>query len=104
MYPIGKMVPVQLFEALFLFALSGVMLWLFFGKFGKENKGRFPLLPVYAIVYGIWRFCIEFARADERGETIISALSPSQLIAILMVMAGCAYFVVWFVKRKNKEK
>lgn len=100
-YATAKVVPIQLFEALFLFALSGVMFWLFFGKFGKENKGRFPLLPVYAIAYGIWRFCIEYARSDERGQTIISALSPSQLIAIIMILAGTAYLCVWFIKKKK---
>ena len=100
-YETAKVVPVQLFEALFLFALSAVMCWLFFGKFGKENKGRFPLLPIYAIAYGIWRFFIEFARSDERGETIISALSPSQLIAILMISAGIVYFCIWYFNRKK---
>ena len=99
--PLGKKVPIQLFEALFLFAVAGVMFWLFFGKFGKENKGRFPLLPTYAIVYGIWRFLIEYARADERGETIISALSPSQLIAVLMIAGGIAYLTVWFLQKKK---
>ena len=100
-YPSARVVPVQLFEALFLFAVSGVMCWLFFKKFGKENKGRFPLLPVYAIAYGIWRFFIEFARSDERGETIISALSPSQLIAIIMIAAGAVYLCVFFFRKKK---
>jgi phosphatidylglycerol:prolipoprotein diacylglycerol transferase len=103
-YETAKVVPIQLFEALFLFALAGVMLWFFFGKFGKENKGRFPLLPIYAIAYGIWRFCIEFARSDERGETIIPALSPSQLIAILMIIAGGIYLCVWFIQTKKAAK
>lgn len=99
--PLGKKVPIQLFEALFLFALAGVMFWFFLAKFGKENKGRFPLLPVYAIVYGIWRFFIEYARADDRGQTIISALTPSQLIAILMIVGGAVYLCVWFMKKKK---
>ena len=98
---LGTKVPVQLFEALFLFALSAVLCWLFFVKFGRENKGRFPLLPIYAIGYGVWRFFIEFARADERGETIISALSPSQLIAVIMIIAGIAYLCVWYFTRKK---
>ena len=104
MIPLGKKVPVQLFEALFLFALAGVMFWFFFGKFGKENKGRFPLMPVYTSAYGVWRFLIEYARADERGQTIIPALSPSQLIAILMVAAGVAYLCVWFMQKRNTAK
>ena len=101
-YETAKVVPVQLFEALFLLALSCVLCWLFFVKFGKENKGRFPLLPIYATVYGIWRFCIEFIRSDDRGETIVSALSPSQLIAILMIAASVIYYVVWILKKKKE--
>lgn len=100
-YESAKVVPIQLFEAIFLFALSCVLCWLFFKKFGKENKGRFPLLPIYAIVYGIWRFFIEFARSDERWETIISALTPSQLVAIVMILAGIAYFCIWLFNRKK---
>ena len=98
-----KVVPVQLYEALFLFALSGVLLWLFYKKFGKENQGRFPLLPIYAIVYGIWRFFIEYARADDRGASLVPFWSPSQLVAILMMLAGVAYLLVWdYWKRKSK--
>ena len=58
-------------------------------------------MPIYAIVYGIWRFFIEFARSDERWETIISALTPSQLVAIVMILAGIAYFCIWFFNRKK---
>ena len=99
-----KYVPVQLFEAIFLFVLAGVMFWLFFKKFGKENTGRFPLLPVYTVAYGVWRFFIEYARADDRGATIVSFLTPSQLVAICMVLLGVAYFLLWyFFRRKTSE-
>ena len=101
-YETAKVVPTQLFEALFLFALAAVMCWLFFVKFGRENKGRFPLLPIYAIAYGVWRFFIEFVRSDERGATIIPTLSPSQFIAIIMILAAVAYWCSWyFYKKKN---
>jgi len=96
-----KVVPVQLFEAIVLFLLSAVLFWVFFKKFGKENKGRFPLLPTYAIGYGVWRFAIEYARGDDVGATIVSFLSPSQLIALLMVGAGIAYFCIWYYKKKK---
>ena len=98
-----KVVPVQLFEALFLFALAGVLLWIFFKKFGKDNVGRFPLLPIYITAYGVWRFFIEFARADDRGATIIAFLSPSQLVAILMVIAGVGYFLLWYFFEFKKK-
>lgn len=100
-YESAKVVPTQLFEALFLLSLSMVLCWFFFVKFGKANKGRFPLMPIYAALYGVWRFFIEFARSDERGETIIPALSPSQLIAIVMILAAIAYFCAWYFHRKK---
>ena len=99
-----RVVPLQLFEAVFLFVLAGVLFWLFFGKFGKENKGRFPLMPIYAVGYGVWRFFIEYARADDRGATVVAFLTPSQLIAVLMIIAGIVYFGVWFYKKKKIDR
>lgn len=93
----ARVVPVQLFEALFLFALSAGLFWLFYKKFGKENTGRFPLLPIYATLYSVWRFFIEYARADDRGATFVPFLSPSQLIAIVMPLAAIGYFIVWYL-------
>ncbi|MBP5176957.1 MAG: prolipoprotein diacylglyceryl transferase, partial [Clostridia bacterium] len=51
-------VPTQLFEALFLFALFAVLLVLVI-KVKMKNT-----LSVYLIAYGVWRFLIEFVRAD----------------------------------------
>ena len=100
-----KRVPIQLFEALFLFALSALIFWLFF-KQAKKGWKEIPLLPVYLIVYGVWRFFIEYARGDdvERGKTIIPFLSPSQLIAVILVVVGIGYFVVWQKMKKNKRE
>ncbi len=95
-----KAVPVQLFEALFLFALAAVLGVLLFKNTGVK---RVPLLPIYAIAYGVWRFFIEYARADERGETILSFLTPSQLTAIVLVAAGIAYFIIWYFRRRRNK-
>lgn len=99
-----RVVPVQLFEALFLFALAAVLFWVFFRDLKKGRK--FPLFPIYCIGYGVWRFLIEYARADDRGATIVSFLSPSQLIAIVLFLAGILYFCLWFFlifKKKPQE-
>lgn len=87
-------VPVQLFEALFLFALFAVLSY-------RVLKGKQDVLPLYMICYGVWRFAIEFARADERGETIVSFLTPSQLVAVLLVLGGIAFYV-FLILRKRK--
>ena len=96
----GKFVPVQLFEALALFAIAGVILWLYF----KPKRAEFPLLPIYMIGYGIWRFVIEYARGDHRGETIVPFLSPSQLVAAALILGGIAYYIVWRNIKKNAKK
>lgn len=90
-----KVVPIQLFEALVLFTIASVLLWLFF----KKEKG-IPLLPLYCIGYGIWRFCIEYARGDDRGETLVSFLTPSQLVAVLLIAVGVVW-LFWITHRTS---
>lgn len=93
-----SVVPVQLFEMFFLLALGAVMAVLYF-KF-KFNYN----FAVYAIAYGIWRFGIEFARADERGQFLGTALSPSQFWSIFMVLIGVGYvFLQYYVLAKNMK-
>lgn len=93
-------VPLQLYEAIVLFMLTGVLMWLFFKR--AESK-RIPLLPIYGIAYGIWRFCIEYARDDDRGATVVSFLSPSQLVAVVLIVVGIGYFALWYRNRKRKQ-
>lgn len=90
-------VPVQLFEALFLFALFGVLSY-------RVLRGKEDVLPLYMIAYGVWRFAIEYARGDERGETIISFLTPSQLVAILLVLGGIALLTFLILKKKKAKE
>ena len=97
-----KVVPTQLFEALFLFALSAVLFYFFYKKFDKEGAKRVPLLSIYVMAYGVWRFFIEYFRADDRGQTIVPFLSPSQLVAIVMVLLGVAYLVLWYLQKQGK--
>lgn len=93
-----KAVPIQLFEALFLFALFGFFVY-------RLLKGKNYNLPLYMIMYGVWRFIIEFFRADDRGSTIVSFLSPSQLIAVLMIAGsfGVFYLEKWFRDNHKTE-
>lgn len=98
-----KVVPVQLYEALFLFLLAGGILALYILREKGKTKGNLPLLPMYMIGYGVWRFFIEFARGDERGQTIVPFLSPSQLVAVVMILGGIAYFLVWYFVSKRKN-
>lgn len=95
-----KVVPLQLFEALFLFAISGALFALYLYRKKRDRQGLHTF-PIYLITYGVWRFFIEYARADDRGQTIVPFLTPSQLVALLMIGIGIAYCAVWFIQKKS---
>lgn len=92
-----KYVPIQLFEAAFLFLLCTLMVFLLL-------KGKTFNLPLYMSGYGIWRFFIEYARGDRRGDTFVSFLSPSQLTAVVLVMCGVGLFVLERIYTKKHSE
>ena len=92
-----KVIPTNLFEALFLFALVGVLLFL-------ALKFRSPYgASVYLIAYGIWRFLIEYVRGDYRG-SFIPGLTPSQFWSIILVLLGIGYAVFQILLAKRGKK
>ena len=82
-----KYVPIQLFEAIFLFSLCALLIF----RAAARKKYNFS---IYVIAYGVWRFVIEYARADYRGSTFISFLTPSQLTAVVLVAAGIVLAII----------
>ena len=94
----AKTVPIPLYEAIFLFVLSALMIVLLFRLDFKYN------MTLYLISYGIWRFVIEYFRADYRGD-FIPGLSPSQFWSILMVVGGIVMFFIYhhFDPKLTKE-
>lgn len=91
-----KVIPTQLFEAIFLIILSSILLLLAF------KKKRFSYnMPIYLLAYGIFRFMIEFIRGDHRGFTL-GFMSPSQLMSILFIVIALAYFIFDFDKLIRK--
>ena len=95
----AKAVPIQLYEAIFLFVISALMIVLLFKFKFKYN------MSLYLISYGIWRFVIEYFRADYRGD-FIPGLSPSQFWSIIMVLLGVVIFFIYhkFDSRFVKEE
>jgi prolipoprotein diacylglyceryltransferase len=81
-----KVIPTQLFEAIFLFALSAYF-------FVRVRKQKTYNLPLYMGVYGAWRFALEYMRDDYRGTTVVDFLTPSQFIALLMIVGAVALLV-----------
>ncbi|MBO4667399.1 MAG: prolipoprotein diacylglyceryl transferase [Bacilli bacterium] len=95
----GLRYPTNLFEAIFLFVLCGIMLLLLLKKNFKYN------FIIYLPAYGIWRFLIEYVRADERGQIFpgVDWISPSQFISLIMVLGTIpVYFLIKYLY-KNEE-
>ncbi len=88
----GYYVPTQLYEALFLFLLFGVLSFFYF-------KRANIVMSLYLVAYAIWRIVIEFFRADARGELIPGTLSPSQWQSIVFVLIAIAILIVYLVKK-----
>lgn len=95
---IGKVIPTQLIEAIFLFLLFGIMLFLIL-KF----KFKYGFL-IYVPAYAVFRFVIEFFRGDDRG--VIGSLSPSQIWCIILFAATIPlYFLMkYYFGKANEEK
>ena len=81
------LLPVQLMESAFLFFLTVLLV-----RILKKHKVYGTVTGWYLVLYGVWRFTIEFFRTDDRGT--VGALSTSQFIAIFLVAAGIALLVL----------
>ena len=81
-----RVVPIQVYEAIVLFALFGFFLY-------RVLRGKTYNLPLYMASYGVWRFVIEYARDDYRGYTFVEFLTPSQLTALLMIAGAVVLFI-----------
>lgn len=93
-----KVHPTQLYEAIFLFAMFAVCFLLYWKKNYKYN------LSLYLLVYGAFRFGIEFLRADHRGQ-FIGNLSPSQFWSIAMMVSSVGvYFLLKWGHQKRAEE
>ena len=90
-------VPVQLLEAVFLFALAAVLIV-------RVVKNNHYNLSIYMIAYGVWRFFAEYLRADARGEGILPFLSPSQQTALLLIAVGVGVIFLEKYVRKYTAK
>lgn len=96
-YGRAKVVPVQLFEAIFLFALFAICFILTMKKDFKHN------LSVYLSGYGLFRFLIEFMRDDARGKFF--GMPPSQFWGLVMIFAGVGvYFLTEYFMKKRKAE
>lgn len=85
------LIPTQLIESFLLGILFLILL---------KIKNRNIHLSIYLLVYGMFRFLIEFIRDDDRGISLINNLSPAQLISIVLMASGIALV---FYKNKKEQ-
>ena len=94
---LGKVIPTQLIESIFLFILfTALLLVLLLTKF------KYTFL-IYLGTYSIFRFVIEFFRGDERGKAF--TLSPSQIWCIIFLIGLVPlYFLLRKIFKDENEK
>src|SRR3989338_8184153 len=80
-----NLIPTQAIESLTSFC---IFVFLYF--FRKRFAGL--LLPLFGIFYGLFRFIIEFYRADYRGITF-GIFSVSQVISVVIIVISLYFFV-----------
>jgi phosphatidylglycerol---prolipoprotein diacylglyceryl transferase len=83
--------PTQLYEAGYLTLLS--IFLIYFQKKSPANG-----VTTYLFFYGIFRFCIEFLRADDRGFFFI--FSTSQWLSLLLIILAGS--ILSYIKLHNK--
>ena len=91
--------PIPLFEALFELLMFIALLLL-------PRKAKGYSLSVYAVGYGIFRFIAEFFRGDSRG-SVGGLVTPSQLMAILLILFGIFVFLEkrgWAFKKLHQKR
>jgi len=89
----ARVFPVQLLEA-----LLNLMLFWFLWRRAKKPGASGSLLALYAMLYSVERFCVEWLRGDvERG--VYLHLSVSQWISLALMAASGACLLVRFRQR-----
>jgi phosphatidylglycerol:prolipoprotein diacylglycerol transferase len=80
--------PTQLYESVFV-----LLVYLILSRSLIKNKFSF-----YLVSYAIFRFFVEFIRADERGTLLGQAyISPSQFISLVLLFTGI--FLIWYSRK-----
>lgn len=89
--------PTQLYESFSMLLVFFFLLWLH-----KRKRFSGQVILLYALLYSIIRFAIEFLRDDPRGDilglTTLTGLSTSQIISIVVGVAA----LILLIRRSRK--
>lgn len=85
--------PTQLYESFSMLIVFFFLLWLH-----RRRKFSGQVILVYALLYSVIRFAIEFLRADPRGDvfglTTLTGLSTSQLLSLVIGTASLIVLII----------
>jgi phosphatidylglycerol---prolipoprotein diacylglyceryl transferase len=85
--------PTQLYESFAMLIVFFLLLWLH-----KHKRFSGQVILVYALLYSIVRFAIEFVRDDPRGDifglTTLTGLSTSQMISLIVGIAAAVLLII----------
>ncbi len=85
--------PTQLYEMLAEFANFSILMWLL-----RRKRFDGQVIGAYLFLYGVERYFLEFLRGDPgRGSVFSGLMTGTQLISVLMVIAGGA---LWMLRAK----
>ncbi len=91
--------PSQLYE----FFLEGVVLFLVLWVFSKKERPRWAVSGLFLVLYGIFRFTVEFFREPDIqiGFVAFGWMSKGQLLSIPMIVIGMA-IMLWAYNRGKR--
>jgi phosphatidylglycerol:prolipoprotein diacylglycerol transferase len=92
--------PSQLYEALFEGVILFLILWLSKDRLTKKRRGL--VLSLFLILYGIFRFSIEFTRQpDPQLGFILGPFTMGQVLSGSMFLAG---LLIGYIRLKSRPK
>jgi len=95
--------PTQLYESLSMLIVFLFLLWLH-----KRRRFGGQVILLYALIYSVIRFMIEFVRDNKRSElmglTSLTGLSTSQLISLLIGITALVLLVIRWHKSSTIAK
>ena len=89
-----KRIPVQIYESIFEF-LMFILMYFLFRNMERKNINNKNLISIYILLYGIWRFFIEFYRGDE-VRYVVKGISITQIIIVISII-----IIILSTRRKN---
>jgi phosphatidylglycerol:prolipoprotein diacylglycerol transferase len=101
-FPEQHIHPTQLYSSLYDFIMLGIILWV-----DKKNRPDGTLAAVFFVLYGLFRFLIDFVRFYETSvqfHVFGAAFTFNQLISVLMVLLGVFLFFIGRLRTKPRTK